>query len=145
MTRDLIAAAGSHPATRWCVTVVGPDGHAAGHGCARGRHPTPAFTPDGGTDPPRTGGAPRAVMAAPRAVMAAPRAAVMARPAGAAVGGRRPATAAVPAATVPATAAVLKATVPAAATGRPATTPAPAVPGTGRGTRRQARYHRLLP
>ena len=137
VTRDLIAAAGSHPATRWCVTVVGPDGHAAGHGCARGRHPTPAFTPDGGTDPhPGTGGsAPRAVMAAPRAVMAAPRAAALARPA----------TAAVPAATVPATAAVLKATVPAAATGRPATTPAPAVPGTGRETRRQARYHRFLP
>ena len=58
VARDLIAAAGSHPATRWCVTVVGPDGHAAGHGCARGRHPTPAFTPDGSTDPPRTGGRP---------------------------------------------------------------------------------------
>ena len=58
VTRDLIAAAGLHPATRWCVTVVGPDGRAAGHGCARGRHPAPAFTPDGGTDPPRTGGSP---------------------------------------------------------------------------------------
>ena len=55
VTRDLIAAAGLHPATRWCVTVVGPDGHAAGHGCARGRHPAPALTPHGGTDsaPPR--------------------------------------------------------------------------------------------
>ena len=52
VTRDLIAAAGSHPATRWCVTVVGPDGHAAGHGCARGRHPAPAFSPDGNNDPP---------------------------------------------------------------------------------------------
>ncbi len=58
VTRDLIAAAGSHPATRWCVTVVGPDGHAAGHGCARGRHPAPAFPSDGGTDLPRTGGSP---------------------------------------------------------------------------------------
>ena len=70
VTRDLIAAAGLHPATRWCVTVVGPDGHAAGHGCARGRHPAPAFSPDGGTDPPRTGGPPAAT-AAPRAPAAA--------------------------------------------------------------------------
>ena len=58
VTRDLILAAGQHPATRWCVTVVGPDGHAAGHGCARGRHPAPALTPDGNSDPPRTGGSP---------------------------------------------------------------------------------------
>ena len=58
VTRDLIRAAGLHPATRWCVTVVGPDGHVAGHGCARGRHPAPGFPPDGGTDPPRTGGSP---------------------------------------------------------------------------------------
>ena len=33
-TRDLAAAAARHPATRWCVTVVNPDGTAAAHGCA---------------------------------------------------------------------------------------------------------------
>ena len=58
VTRDLIRAAGLHPATRWCVTVVSPDGHAIGHGCAHGRHPAPAFSPDSSTDPPRTGGSP---------------------------------------------------------------------------------------
>ena len=58
VTRDLIRAAGLHPATRWCVTVVSPDGQAIGHGCAHGRHEAPAFSPDSGTDPPRTGGSP---------------------------------------------------------------------------------------
>ena len=58
VTRDLIRAAGLHPATRWCVTVVSPDGQAIGHGCAHGRHQAPAFSPDSGTDPPRTGGSP---------------------------------------------------------------------------------------
>ncbi len=38
-TRDLTQAAAAHPETRWCVTVVGPDGTAAAHGCAPGRHP----------------------------------------------------------------------------------------------------------
>jgi Domain of unknown function (DUF222) len=37
-TRDLAALASRHPATRWCVTVLGPDGTAAAHGCAPGRH-----------------------------------------------------------------------------------------------------------
>ena len=87
VTRDLIRAAGLHPATRWCVTVVGPDGHAIGHGCAHGRHEAPAFSPDSGTDPPRTGGKPpapaanrRAPAANRRAVTAAPRAPVAAAP-----------------------------------------------------------------
>jgi hypothetical protein len=35
-TRDLVAAAARNPATRWCVTVLGPDGTAAAHGCAAG-------------------------------------------------------------------------------------------------------------
>ena len=139
VTRDLIRAAGLHPATRWCVTVVSPDGQAIGHGCAHGRHQPPAFSPDSGTDPPRTGSSPRAPVAAPRAPVAAPRAAGTAprapaaarRAAGAApqtavtapraaVMARRaavmarPAGAAVPAATGrPATAAVPAATVPA--------------------------------
>ncbi|MGH3161289.1 MAG: DUF222 domain-containing protein [Streptosporangiaceae bacterium] len=40
-TRDLIAAAAGHPATRWCVTVLNPDGTAAAHGCAAGTRPWP--------------------------------------------------------------------------------------------------------
>jgi hypothetical protein len=40
-TRDLIAAAAGHPATRWCVTVLNPDGTAAAHGCAAGTRPRP--------------------------------------------------------------------------------------------------------
>ena len=108
VTRDLIRAAGLHPATRWCVTVVSPDGHAIGHGCAHGRHPAPAFSPDSGTDPPSTGGKPPGTGGSPpgtgAAETAARRAAVMIRPATAAVPAAtgRPATAAVPAATVPA-------------------------------------------
>ena len=35
-TRDLVAAAAGHPATRWCVTVLNPDGTAAAHGCGTG-------------------------------------------------------------------------------------------------------------
>ena len=52
--RDLAAAAARDPRTRWCVTVLHPDGTAAAHGCAASRHPpppgTPAATP--GPDPP---------------------------------------------------------------------------------------------
>jgi hypothetical protein len=44
--RDLVAAAARHPRTRWCVTVVNPDGTGAAHGCLPGRHPPP------GTGPP---------------------------------------------------------------------------------------------
>ena len=28
-----------HPRTRWCFTLLGPDGTAVAHGCARGPHP----------------------------------------------------------------------------------------------------------
>jgi hypothetical protein len=38
-TRSVVAAAGRHPRTRWCVTVTAPDGTAVAHGCAAGRHP----------------------------------------------------------------------------------------------------------
>ena len=38
-TRRLVQAASAHPRSRWCVTVTGPDGTAAAHGCARGQHP----------------------------------------------------------------------------------------------------------
>jgi hypothetical protein len=33
---DLLAAAGQHPASRWCLTMTGPDGTAAAHGCIPG-------------------------------------------------------------------------------------------------------------
>ena len=48
--RDLVAAAARHPHTRWCITAVHPDGTAAAHGCARGRHPPPGTA--AGPDPP---------------------------------------------------------------------------------------------
>ena len=42
--RDLAAAAARDPRTRWCVTALHPDGTAAAHGCAPGRHPPPPST-----------------------------------------------------------------------------------------------------
>ena len=38
-TRRLLQAASMHPRTRWCFTLLGPDGTAVAHGCARGSHP----------------------------------------------------------------------------------------------------------
>jgi hypothetical protein len=38
-TRAVVAAASRHPATRWCATVIGPDGTALAHGCSPGQHP----------------------------------------------------------------------------------------------------------
>ena len=43
--RDLAAAAARDPRTRWCVTALHPDGTAAAHGCAPGRHPPPGTGP----------------------------------------------------------------------------------------------------
>jgi hypothetical protein len=40
-TRTLVQAAAGHLRTRWCATLVGPDGTAIAHGCATGRHPPP--------------------------------------------------------------------------------------------------------
>jgi hypothetical protein len=52
-TRTIVAAASRHPATRWCVTVIGRDGTALAHGCSPGRHHwTPDIQP--GTGPPKT-------------------------------------------------------------------------------------------
>jgi hypothetical protein len=45
--RDLLAAAARHAATRWCYTLLHPDGTAAAHACAPGPHP-------GGPPDPRT-------------------------------------------------------------------------------------------
>jgi hypothetical protein len=52
--RDLLAAAGRSPHTRWCVTILHPDGTAAAHGCATGRHPPPGPEPPG-SEAPATG------------------------------------------------------------------------------------------
>ena len=46
-TRDIVQAASQHPRTRWCATIVNPDGTATAHACAPGQHP---WTPP----PPRT-------------------------------------------------------------------------------------------
>jgi hypothetical protein len=53
--RALAAAAARDPRTRWCMTVLHPDGTAAAHGCAPGRHPPPGTgdpTATPGPDPP---------------------------------------------------------------------------------------------
>jgi Domain of unknown function (DUF222) len=57
--RDLAAAAARDPRTRWCITPLHPDGTAAAHGCASGRHPPPGTGnltagpgPAPGPDPP---------------------------------------------------------------------------------------------
>jgi hypothetical protein len=57
--RDLVAAAARDPRTRWCITALNPDGTAAAHGCASGRHPPPGranltvtSSPGLGPDPP---------------------------------------------------------------------------------------------
>ena len=39
-TRAIVTAAARHPRTRWCATLIGPDGTAIAHGCAPGQHPT---------------------------------------------------------------------------------------------------------
>lgn len=58
-TRSIVQAASQHPATRWCVTMVNPDGTAAAHGCARGPHGwTPAPGSGGATARPRANGPP---------------------------------------------------------------------------------------
>jgi hypothetical protein len=51
-TRDMVEAASAHPETRWCVTLVGPDGTASAHGCAPGQHPWKPHDGPGGPSPP---------------------------------------------------------------------------------------------
>jgi hypothetical protein len=55
---ELARAAGTHPATRWCVTVIGQHGQAVGHGCARGRRSAPEQPPNGPGHPPNEPGHP---------------------------------------------------------------------------------------
>ncbi|HTR92528.1 MAG TPA: DUF222 domain-containing protein [Trebonia sp.] len=50
-TATLVRAASEHPRSRWCVTVLAPDGTAIAHGCAAGRHPWPPDDPA----PPQAG------------------------------------------------------------------------------------------
>ena len=50
--RDLLAAAARSSQTRWCVTLLHPDGTAAAHGCAPGRHPAPPGPEPPGPEPP---------------------------------------------------------------------------------------------
>jgi Domain of unknown function (DUF222) len=50
--RDLLAAAARHRDTRWCLTALNPDGTAAAHGCAAGRHSWPPGSGPPGTGPP---------------------------------------------------------------------------------------------
>jgi hypothetical protein len=54
-TRDLVAAAARNPATRWCVTVLNPDGTAAAHGCGTGTRPWPPGQGPPGQRPPGSG------------------------------------------------------------------------------------------
>jgi len=51
-TRDLVTAAARNPATRWCVTVLNPDGTAAAHGCAAGSRQWPRGQASPGQGPP---------------------------------------------------------------------------------------------
>ncbi len=44
-TRDAVAAAARSPDSRWCVTVLNPDGTAAAHGCAAGPRHWPTGPP----------------------------------------------------------------------------------------------------
>ncbi len=50
--RDLVIAAARHPDTRWCLTALYPDGTAAAHGCATGRHQWPPGSAPPGSGPP---------------------------------------------------------------------------------------------
>lgn len=50
-TRQIIRAASANPRTRWCCTVIGPDGSAIAHGCARGQHRWTQATQESQSDP----------------------------------------------------------------------------------------------
>jgi hypothetical protein len=60
--RAMMQAASRHPQSRWCVTLVGEDGTAVAHGCARGRHTWDP--PPGTTGIPTPGQGPTAAQAA---------------------------------------------------------------------------------
>jgi hypothetical protein len=57
-TQALVQAASQHPRTRWCMTIIAPDGTALAHGCATGQHPWPLDSlppPSSGNPPPPPG------------------------------------------------------------------------------------------
>src|SRR6202453_5286269 len=59
-TMDLLHAAGQHPASRWCLTMTGPDGTATAHACLPGRRTLDAIraaSPATGTAGSGTAGA----------------------------------------------------------------------------------------
>jgi hypothetical protein len=47
LARDLLTAAAAHPASRFCLTLTGPDGQAAGHGCLPGPGAWPKLSTSG--------------------------------------------------------------------------------------------------
>src|SRR5262249_46910793 len=79
-SRAVAAALARDPATKWCVTVTGPDGRAAAHGCAKagpGRPPPGPGTPAGDprqspTGPSSPAGSPRQPPADPSAPAGSP-------------------------------------------------------------------------
>jgi hypothetical protein len=57
-TRAIVQAASQHPRTRWCATIINPDGTATAHACAPGQHPwtpPPPTGPAGPSDSPNAG------------------------------------------------------------------------------------------
>jgi hypothetical protein len=63
-TRDIIQAASRHPRTRWCATIINPDGTAAAHACAPGQHPWTPPPPPTSAPPPTPSPAPDATQLA---------------------------------------------------------------------------------
>ncbi len=55
-TSALVRAAAQHPRTRWCMTIIAPDGTAVAHGCAQGAHPWPGNDPPPAKSPPGNAG-----------------------------------------------------------------------------------------
>jgi Domain of unknown function (DUF222) len=53
-TRDIVGAASMHPQTRWCMSIIGPDGTAVAHGCSPGQHPWSPPPPDPEASPPQS-------------------------------------------------------------------------------------------
>jgi Domain of unknown function (DUF222) len=50
--RAIVQVASQHPRTRWCATIINPDGTAHAHACAPGQHPwTPPPTPPAAPPP----------------------------------------------------------------------------------------------
>ena len=57
-TTAIVQAASRHPRTRWCATIIGPDGTAIAHACAPGQHPWTPPSPATPPAPPPTSGPP---------------------------------------------------------------------------------------